>query len=355
MKLPQCFLVIPSAAVWKSALGLHVSLLCCVQAPLGVGLYFSPHRFRKSVGVLAALATLASAPIFVAYMNEPNWTLPFLTSTFGFSSFFKSIAYAFDLYPLGAIQDLQTWLLWYVSLPEPLFIKGKLAPIQDGELREQIWIFLQRLMALSVVLTILTIDENLFGPSVAMIMLNSMVYLWLIYTFASMCMEVGVLLLMLQGYKAEGTFDNPLLGSRSYKECWGTRWNKPVHLFLKRTVYVPARKYGIGPFPAALLVFGASGLVHEYSFFIHNNSAYEPGHAMAFFLYVGMLMVVEETVLLYSKAYGRFKEKISTIFLSVMLQIPMLPVFSRLFVKSWLDSGMLESVRLLIPHLQCQQ
>jgi hypothetical protein len=345
----------PSAAAWKSALGLHVSLLCCVQAPLGVSLYFSPRRIRKPVGVLAALATLGSAPIFVAYMKETNWMLPFLMSTFGFSSFFKSTAYAFDQYPPGAKQDLQTWLLWYISLPEPLFIQGKLVPLQHGELLEQIWIFLRRLLALSATLTILTIDENTFWQSAEMIMLNSMVYLWLIYIFVSICMEVGVLLLMLQRYKAEGTFDNPLLGSRSYKECWGTRWNKPVHLFLKRTVYVPARKCGIGPYPAALLVFGASGLVHEYTFFIHNNSAYESGHAMAFFLYVGMLMVVEEMVLLYSKAYRRFKEKSPTIFLSVLLQIPVLPVFSRLFVKSWLESGMLESVRLLIPHLHCQQ
>jgi hypothetical protein len=288
-------------------------------------------------------------------MNEPSWTLPFLMSTFGFSSFFKNIAFAFELYPLGAKRDLQTWLLWYVSLPEPLFVEGKLAPLRDGELLEQVWIFVQRIVALSAVITILTINETPFGPDMTMIMFNAMVYLWLIYTFASCCLEVGVLLLMLQGYKAEATFDNPLLGSRSYRECWGTRWNKPVQLFLKRTVYIPARKCGIGPFPAALLVFGASGLLHEYNFFIHNNTAYEPGHAMVFFLYVGILMIAEEMVLLYSIAYGQFKDKAFTIVLSILFQIPVLPIFSRLFVKSWLESGMLESVRLMIPHLQCQQ
>lgn len=96
-------------------------------------------------------------------------------------------------------------------------------------------------------------------------------------------------------------------------------------LFLKRTVYVAPRKYGIGPFPAALLVFGGPGLLHEYNFFIHNSTAYEPGHAMLLFLYVGIHMIAEEMLLLYSIAYGRFKDKVFTIVLSILFQISVLP------------------------------
>lgn len=123
-------------------------------------------------------------------------------------------------------------------------------------------------------------------------------------------------------------------------------------LFLKRTVYVRARKYGIGLFPAALLVFGGPGLLHEYNFFIHNSTAYEPGHAMLLFLYVGIHMIAEEMLLLYSIAYGRFKDKVLTIVLyPSCFRFPCCRTFSCLFVKSWLESRMLESVRLMIPHL----
>mmetsp|Transcript_6919 Transcript_6919/g.9769 ORF Transcript_6919/g.9769 Transcript_6919/m.9769 type:complete len:353 (+) Transcript_6919:1-1059(+) len=347
---------------------------------------------------------------------------PFLLSTFGFSCFFKTIAVTFDLQPKGIEkQNFETFCTWFMSLPEPeVNIKdGSLINLKQGEFLHQVWILLQRIVSLSIILSILLHNEYPFGTyndepghykhdrdwiSSSLTssswsawnwkitdFLNSGLYLWFLYTFASFCLEVGAFLLGVQGYKSGRTFDNPLFGSRTYKECWGVRWNIPVHVMLKRSVYKPCLRYfknrnqrqqerkqndstrtsdnnksieksNDGAMIASLLTFGASGLLHEYNFFIHNHAGYQPGHALLFFYYVGGLMMAEELLLgsptssstpKPKSAVQQIKDKIPTPVLAILLQIPVLPLFSHLFIRSWIVSGMLQSLAGMIPTIQC--
>ena len=174
-----------------------------------------------------------------------------------------------------------------MSFPEPVFQEGKpvpLIPYVDGIL-EQGSVLSWKLLEITTVLSILMNYDGEDNPPLLENLLHSMVSLYWIYTFASGCLEVGAAIVILQGYKAASVFDNPLVESRSYRECWGTRWNKPVQTLLKRTVYIPARKVGQSAKVASLLVFAASGAMHEYTFSIHNYRSYAPGHAMLFFMY----------------------------------------------------------------------
>jgi hypothetical protein len=346
-------MVLASWPAWKNALICHIGLGMLVSAPMGVLLYLLPKSARKPVGIVSALVTSAAAPLAVRYeyymdKNTTSWMIPFLFSTFGFVSFFKSIGAAYGLYPEGADRDLQTWILWYVSFPEPVFQEGKpvpLVPYLDGIL-EQGGVLLWKLLEITTVLSILMNYHEQENPLPDL--LSSMVSLYWLYTFASGCLEIGAAIVMLQGYKSAPVFDNPLIKSRSYRECWGTRWNKPVQTLLKRTVYIPARKVGQSAMVASLLVFAASGMLHEYNFFVHNYDAYVPGHAMMFFMYVGVLMLVEERYL------HPFKDGVPTIILSLVLQLPVLPLFSWLFISSYFESGMLKGVSEMVPYLKCQ-
>jgi hypothetical protein len=344
-------MVMASWPAWKNALIFHLGIGLLVSAPMGVLLYLLPQRVRKPVGIVSALVTSVAAPLAVKYEyyidnDTTSWMIPLLLSTFGFVSFFKSIGAAYGLYPEGADRNLQTWLLWYVSFPEPVFKEGKPVPVVpylDGVL-EQGSILFWKLLEIATVLSILmNYDEENPLPD----LLNSMVSLYWIYTFASGCEEIGATIVVLQGYKSAPVFDNPLVKSRSYRECWGTRWNKPIQTLLKRTVYIPARKVGYSATVASLLVFAASGILHEYMFFVHNYRSYAPGHAMLFFMYVVVLMLVEERYL------DRFKDGVPTIIVSLVLQLPVLPLFSWLFIKSYFESGMLKGVSELVPYLKC--
>ncbi|HEY1011650.1 MAG TPA: MBOAT family protein [Herpetosiphonaceae bacterium] len=56
-------------------------------------------------------------------------------------------------------------------------------------------------------------------------------------------------------------FDQPVYAT-SLADWWGRRWNLAVHAVLNQAIWQPARRWGV--WPATALVFGASGLLHEY-------------------------------------------------------------------------------------------
>ena len=161
----------------------------------------------------------------------------------------------------------------------------------------------------------------------------------------------------------EPGFCNPLLESRSFKETWGTRWNKPVNELLKRTVYIPARKSGFfNQNQSAVLTFFASGLLHEYNFAMHNHrslslpSGYQPGEVTVFFLFMGILMIGESWV--WNKLYPRWLQSLISSLPSAvtatMLTFLVAALSERYFLRGWLQSGFVEAVAQMLPHLDCQ-
>lgn len=363
-KMSSCAIVLPSSHAWAQALGAHLGLMLGALLPASLLLYVLPrNRIRMVVGVLIALAGGVGTPVLVAHFRTRHavgWMTAFLASTFGFSCFFKSLAAAFDAHPEGADADLKTWVLWFTSLPEPEFAKGKLVRAPSGALTQRALLFLAKAISLFGLLSGLqNSPHGAHAPfsddgGLTLRMLNGAAHLWLVFLWAAFCLDVGTLLVLLQGSMTAPGFRNPLLASRSFKEAWGERWNLPVHAMLKRSVYVPLRRRRVGPVSAAMLTFVGSGLLHEYNFSIHNHSAYQPGHATAFFVTMGAMMLAEGAL---GRAVphwlARWYHALPDALVALFIQSTVLPIFTPLFFRSWLEAGMLASVAELVPHLRC--
>lgn len=305
-----------------------------------------------------------------------TWMAAFLASTFGFHAFFKNMAVSCCSFPEGADKNLKTWILWYTSLPEPLFVKGNLVKSSGHIILHRAYLMLIKLGTMTALLStspknhleatinpFAALEQDSAVSTAAATILNYYSQLWWLYLMASFCMDFGSLIVMIQGGATESPFCNPLLQSRSYREAWGERWNRPVHLFLKRSVYKPLRKAGVSQLGAAMLTFLSSGLLHEYNFFCHNYRAYQFGHAIIFFSAMGLFMVLEDrvgngntSINNNTSALGRlrrFATSIPTPIYAFLLQSVVVPIFVPLFFQSWVDSGMLASVADLVPHWEC--
>ena len=165
------------------------------------------------------------------------------------------------------------------------------------------------------------------------------------------------------GKRMEPGFCNPLLESRSFKETWGTRWNRPVNALLKRTIYIPARKSGFfDQRLSAVLTFFGSGLLHEYTFFIHNHlslsspSGYRPGEVTIFFLLMGLLMVGESWVwyCCYPRWVQTAIDRLPSAVTASLLTFMVAGLAERYFLRSWFYSGFVEAVAQMLPHLSCK-
>lgn len=367
VQLDECQFVGASAAAWSAALTVHIGLAIGCLHTMCLGLWFVvPRRLWKSVGFALAIASAMGTFGFVHTFRDHEkmtWMASFLASTFGFNSFFKNMAVSAGSYPEGADKDLTTWILWYASLPEPKFVKGKLAKSTAASTINRLGVFFVKMVALTILLSaspnkqegihpVIAIGTSSFALATATV-INYYSQLWWLYLMASFCMDFGTLLVLIQGATTVPAFDSPLLQSRSYREAWGERWNTPVHLFLKRSVYKPVRKAGASPLLAAILTFLASGLLHEYNFFCHNYQGYQFGRAILFFSAMGLLMILEDVVP-WPIWCQRFAATIPTPVYAILLQAAVVPIFVPFFFRSWVISGMLESFGGLLPHWECR-
>ena len=98
----------------------------------------------------------------------------------------------------------------------------------------------------------------------------------------------------------------------------------------------------------------AASQLHEYNFFIHNQPGYEPGRATAFFVLMGLLMLAEGAITRrLSPLAPSSLRLLPSAAIAIGLQLIVLPAFAPLFMQSWLDSGMLEALGELMPHVRC--
>ena len=392
VQLDTCRFVGASLSAWAAALTVHLGLaIGCLHAMSLILWFLVPRRLWKRAGICFAIASSTGTLALVLYLREMSsdqkhveimdessrkntdmkltWMAAFLASTFGFHSFFKNMAVSCISFPEGADKDLKTWILWYTSLPEPQFVKGNLVKSSATSTLHRVFIMLVKLGIMTVLLsTSPNHKENTVSPFIATTggnisnsvatIVNSYSQLWWLYLMASFCLDFGSLLVMMQGATTEPPFANPLLQSRSYREAWGERWNRPVHLFLKRSVYKPLRRTGVSPLGATILTFIASGLLHEYNFYCHNYKAYQFGRAMIFFCAMGILMILEEggngpNAAVFPSCLQRWVAAIPTPICAILLQSVVVPIFVPLFFQSWVDSGMLASFGDLVPHWEC--
>lgn len=263
----NCEFSFPSIEVWQYAVLVH-GVFCIVALFLGLVLYHlarqpseeSNEKKNRLISIIFAMLALVLPLVFQSrlkeryFLNEnTTWIGPFLASTFGFSTFFKSINVAFMQFPEGSQKNLKTWLAWFVLLPEPIFVKGNVPKASMKDIANRFKYFFCKIIGLFAVLTFLVhypryridtlpwLSSTTEISSMVLVHINGYVHLWLIYLWASLCLDISALanLLTTGRMQFELGFSNPLLESRSLKEAWGERWNVPVHTLLKRTIYVP--------------------------------------------------------------------------------------------------------------------
>lgn len=187
---------------------------------------------------------------------------------------------------------------------------------------------------------------------------NGWIHLWWLYAWITFFLETSVLVSMpLTGFQAMNpSFRNPLLESRSFREVWGSRWNLPIQLLLQRTAYVPLRRKGYNKPLAVLGTFMLSGLLHEYNFWTHNFIAYQPGIPSLFFLAMGTVMLVEDSIwnAVVPLSIRKNSKYIPSALISfLLLMVSAIPV-ERYFIQSWLKAGMLDAAERLFPHVVCR-
>eukprot|EP00536_Pseudo-nitzschia_multiseries_P002992 jgi/Psemu1/184837/e_gw1.42.116.1 len=402
----DCSIVKPSFYSWVYLISIHAGC-CLVGVILGVFQFYlmksdlggavtkskatssvtETAKFMSCsfVGFATAWLMYVTRPIIESYSPNEEITFmgPFLTSTLGFTTFFKSLNVASGNFPEGADSDLRTWLLWFVMIPEPTFTKGKLSKASRKEFVTKIRQFIFKIIALFIILTILlrspppyyrVVTGIPFSPSFlnedsdtenevdkwsVSAHINGFVHLWLLYLFVSFTLDFSTLTnyAISGGIRMEPGFCNPLLESRSYKETWGTRWNRPVNKLLKRTVYIPSRK-SFGQGVAGMLTFFASGLLHEYNFSIihHRSSSFRFGEVTLFFILMGVLMVGESWIWgsCFSQTVQVAINRLPSAATASLLTLMVAGVSERYFLRNWFLSGFVEAVAQMMPHVSCR-
>lgn len=363
----MCKLQLPSIAAWKQIILVQTGLAFLLAMPLGALLYCTPAKSptRRYLSLLAAIAIPYQLPAMVSSImsDELSWMGLFVVSCVGFATFFKCAAVAFENYPPGADIDLKTFLCWYVSFTEPIIAKEKLRRLMPIEIVHKAGLLLLKVLSLSVLVSFfrsfglypsdyIGASESSYGP-----VIDGFVHVWFIYFFLGFSLDfANIFYSTLFGASLETGFRNPLLASRTIRECWALRWNLSVQALLKRNVYIPVRKIGIGRETATILTFLASGCLHEYTFSIHNVGYYRPGEATLFFLVMGVVILVEGLILnARSERILKLSQKIPSPVISTLtvLLVAAAP-FEPLFIRSWLQSGVVEAASEMFPHILCE-
>jgi hypothetical protein len=363
----SCTLQLPLIATWKYMIMLQSGLAFLLAIPLGVLLYCTPAKslIRRILSLSVAVAIPHQLPTIVSSLSpeETHWMGLFVVSCIGFATFFKSVAVAFEQYPQGADKDLKTFLCWYISFTEPVIAKGKLRRLVPQEVLHRTGLLILKILALSFLLSFFRslglYPSDYFGVSEMWHapIINGFVHVWFIYFFLGFSIDFAILFYsLIFGASLGPGFRNPLLASRTLRECWGIRWNLSVQTLLKRNVYIPARKAGMGRETATISTFLASGLLHEYTFSIHNAKSYQPGEATLFFVMMGVTILVEGLILnatserMQTLAYRIPSPIISTTAVLLVAAGP----FDTLFIRSWLQSGVIDATSEMFPHILCE-
>eukprot|EP00934_Nitzschia_sp_Nitz4_P001725 Nitzschia sp. Nitz4//scaffold27_size158506//99029//100165//NITZ4_002609-RA/size158506-processed-gene-0.23-mRNA-1//1//CDS//3329545515//1725//frame0 len=372
MELPnlQCEFVAPNSEAW---LNVVYSYLCCLIA-CGVPLTLFAFWFGRGnpwLCIPAGTTVAVSIPLVFhgyldAHYNMP-WVAAFLAGSFGVFSFFKLWNIAFEQQPEGAFVNFPTFMQWFLTVPEPQFLKGETRKMTASEIGNRLGDLVFKIFFMSFMLSALYAEENvdlaldeawpLLSTPIIRESFRGWLHVWWMYSLLSLRMEFSSGINMAtSGFTAlDPGFKSPLWESRSYKEVWGTRWNVPVQRLLQRTSYVPMRRLGHSRTVAAVTTFLVSGLLHEYYFLTHNWVAYIPGLATLFFLLMGVIMLVEKVI--WDKVFpGWLKTAIDFIpspIIATMLVLPVSIPAERFFIRSWLEAGVVESLGELVPHVQC--
>ena len=386
MNIGACTLVIdaPDRGIWLAGVG--ALAFCLVALSFAATLLFmvpSDKRLIPGFLVGTTLAVFPFSSIFQDYLahtlegSERLIVLFIFSGGFGVAGFFKSIAVATGTNPFGSERNLSTFLLWFTSTPEPRFGRdGRTIKACPEELGNRLKCLISKVAAGALLFSIVppppahapAKDEFAFGPGEWFswkMCLHGYTYIWALYVFLGVAVDVGALPTLLKGISPMPGFDNPLLASTCSRELWGSRWNMSIHTLIKRSVFKPvAFSMGLGHVVGSISTFLASGLLHEYIFALqfgphHSTNSqvapipdfYEPCRSTFFFLIMGGVMLLEQKL---ADLFHEQKQQPlmrgfpAPVVVALHVALNAKP-FAALFIHPWIASGLFHSIAKMFP------
>jgi len=357
-----CHFSPPSLEQWTTPLLAYILFQLLGILPAALALYgIKKGTARTLAAWVFAIGLAGIGPVIqrcVPSLWPEPWVGGFLIASGGMNAFFKAHAVAISAYPEGADTSLAHWITWFTSAPEPVFAEGKPMKAAPGELRECLTnLIVFQVGGISVLCSLYSSSPSgayMGGDGWVPYLFNTYCDSWMLYLFLALLLEVGKLLTLLGGHTAQKAFDAPLSAARSYRQGWGERWNIPMHVFLKRSVYRPLRKVGVGAAGAGLLTFAASGLVHEYQLSITNGTHHVWGGPSMWFVICAIFMMLEGPLWTYTPSViQRAIDATPAPILCVVMSMPLLHLFATCFTAPWHAAGWLPAMSGMVPMYVC--
>jgi hypothetical protein len=332
-----------------------------------------PWFVQYAIGMATAVLPLYVQPWLADYFVEQGWSSRmdvlagrFVGSTTYAFTAFRIFGAAAGGTPKGADADLSTWIAFSTAAVDPLFEKdGKPVRPKPGSLVSRVKVLLLRLCALCLVSSlshpfdatpakayVTGQGSGDLALKAAFVFDSVFIQLMMVYLFLSLLMDVGAMLLVVQNFEVLQPFNNPMFATRSPRDFWGRRWNLQVSATLKCCVFHPmVHHLKQTKSVAALAVFIASGLFHEYQFLLSF-----PNYALgdiSFFFGMQSVIAFAETIIM--KGLGRTKGWVLEdvlpgavkSFIILVIFCPAIPYFTNI----WIREGMFEVMSLMAPQI----
>jgi len=333
---------------------------------------------NPTMAFVACYGLLCPAALYLPFallpfLNIPNTVLatPFVGLAISNALHFLEILY--DTSPPFAEKTISNFLLYHAS-PVMLRFHPKTQEVTKAttdEMRHKLQVSLFSFCSTVVLLNVLLITSyEPFGhhelTSVADYfnwrhLGNNMANAYLIGTnLETGTLIFGVIISFITGYSTIYLNDSPFTKSTSVADFWGRRWNIQIGGLLKNSIFKSCVKNGVSRLIAVLLTFAMSALMHEYV--IQGGSralvnptriAHDPafGRQSAFFLWNGMMMVLERLIMSNTSIKSAWDTSIPAPIKTVCIVMTSLPI-SRWFMDDFIGMYIFDDFVVAFPKIR---
>ncbi|KAG7369048.1 membrane bound O-acyl transferase family protein [Nitzschia inconspicua] len=369
-------LYVPNAEGWKQ-LAIFVVLQSIIQVTFAAIIYIGIVQKRGTTSsYLIGWGLIMPISLYVPFylldlLDIRNKVMTLSATTVMTVVFFRCVEAMYGTSPYNAVMESSLWnYCGYYSSVAPFLWDTKTKRRKQITMRNFVTSLVDILLhflAVSVVVSLLQpyrfkpFDDPMhlteFRISWDLLskehLLNSYCHAVLTYLTLKAGFEATGFAENIKGFATDTIFDHPFFKSRSPTEFWTQRWNLMIQPFLKGGVFLPVKKYSNGKI-AMFITFVVSGLYHEYVWLaIFYNQKYlydenggctnrecylnEFGRVTAFFIYVGIIMLLE-------RPFGSLapvqwlSKRLPTPIVSQFLILLHLPV-AQWYIGDWVEGG----------------
>jgi len=170
----------------------------------------------------------------------------------------------------------------------------------------------------------------------------------------------GALISFVTGYSTIYLNDSPFSKSTSVADFWGRRWNIQIGGLLKTSVFKSCMKNGVSRLVAIFLTFVMSSVLHEYAIqggsitpLNPTRSPHAPvlGRQSAFFLWNGMMMVLERLIMSNKFIKSTWDTSIPAPIKTLCIVMTSLPI-SKWFMDDYIGMYLFDDFMVAFPKIR---